>query len=121
MKTQFDVVDRVYLRLTLRPLFKHNYPDDYNEDKFAVINCLEVPTDSIQTVEVNVNCYARDIQKGIPDHTELVTMFNYVIGRLNHFNDDVVDIEYTGGQIFREESRLWHYYNMRFKLIFISN
>ena len=122
MKTVVEVQDIFYSQLpTLRPLFKGQYPDDYDAESFAVINTLGVPWDPIQTVEVNVNCYAKDIQKGLPNYTKLIEMFNYAINQLHNYNNDAVDIEYRNGDIIREEQRQWHYYNLRFRLIFINN
>lgn len=122
MKTFIDVENAIYLKMTdVRPLFKGTYPDNYNAAAFTVINTLGVPADPIQTVEVNVNSYAKDLQIGIPDKSTLVTMANTVIGHLHNWNNDIFDIEYTFGNIIREQESNRHYFNARFKLIFINN
>ena len=122
MKLETDVLNSVYLLLTdVRPLFKYRYPDTNTETSFAVINTLGVPKDSVQTVEVNVNCYALDVQDGVPSFTALTTMVNKVLAKLHNFNNDTFDVEYLGGQIFREKEYKWHYFNLRFQLIYINN
>jgi hypothetical protein len=122
MKTVIDVQDSIYLILdTIRPLFKGKLADDYNEDEFTVINTLGVPSDPIQTVEVNVNTYAADIQDGVPDYTTLGTNAQEIIAKLHNFNNDEFDIEYTFGDIFREAQFKRHFFNLRFKLIYINN
>jgi len=118
-----DTVDLISSLLTVTPRFKHSYPDTYEGDKFYVINSLGVPKDSIQTVEININCYAKDanIQMGIPDLSTLDTMVNSVISDLNeyHFNGVFVELQMTN--LFREEKINSHYINMRFQLTYLSN
>jgi hypothetical protein len=122
MKTEFDVEDAIYLKLSdVRPLFKGKVKDDYNAPEFTVINTLGVPADPIQEVEVNVNTYAADIQEGIADRNKLKENANKILNHLNHFNNDVFDIEYTFGTVIREEEFKRHFFNLRFKLIFINN
>jgi len=125
MKTQKYVLDAIH---TLIPagvgdVYKYTTPDDYASDKFTVINTLGVPADPIQTVIVNVNCYAIDLNpiKGIPDLPTLDTMALAVINALHNFNNDVFDIEFEMMNILREEILKAHFINLRFRLIFINN
>ncbi len=132
MKTVSDVVDSVWDVLTkpnpgtgktFSRFYKHAFPDDISDSFFGVVNCLPVPADSIQEVEVNVNVYAKDIniQRGIADISALNAMTISVISDLHNFNNDVFDLEYSFGGIQRETTMNAHYFNLRFKLIYINN
>lgn len=125
MKTQKHILDAVYSLLpgSVGDVFKFTTPDDYESDKFTVINTLGVPVDPIQTVAVNVNCYAKDVSpsKGIPDLSTLDTMTLAVIGNLHNFNNGYFDIEYEFMNVMREQSLQMHFANLRFKLIFLNN
>lgn len=129
MKTPQNVIDAFYALVPVTPAtgfvrwYKYSYPDDIADACFGIINTLGVPADSIQEVEVNVNCYAKDlsIQKGIPDLSKLNEMAGKVITELHDYNNDVFDIEYQTGAILREKDLNCHFFNLRFKLIFINN
>lgn len=132
MKTIADVLDSVWGLLntpnpgtgkTFTRFYRWSYPDDCQDSYFGVINALSVPTDPIQTVDVNVNLYAKDInvQRGIPDLTALNAMATSVISDMHHKNNDVYDISYQFMNVIREEVLNAHLFNLRFKLIFINN
>lgn len=132
MKTIADVLDSVWGLLsaptpgtgkTFTRFYRWSYPDDCQDSYFGVINALSVPTDPIQTVDVNVNVYAKDInvQRGIPDLTALNAMATSVISDMHHKNNDVYDISYQFMNVIREEVLNAHLFNLRFKLIFINN
>ena len=125
MKTQKYVLDAIYslIPADVGDVYKFTTPDNYKSSKFTVINTLGVPADSVQTVIVNVNCYASDLNltKGIPDLLTLDTMAHSVINVLHDYNNDVFDIEYELMNIFREQALQAHYANLRFRLIFINN
>lgn len=132
MKTIQDVLDSVWELLsapdpgagkTFARFYRWSYPDDCNDSYFGVINALSVPTDPIQSVDVNVNVYAKDIniQRGIPDLSALNAMAGAVISELHHQNNDVYDISYQFMNVIREEALNAHMFNLRFKLIFINN
>jgi hypothetical protein len=123
MKTVKNVVDAVYalLPVTVTPLYKYSTPDDYTAASFYVVNALTIPKDPIQTVEFNVNCYAVDLHKGVPDVTTLATMADLVINALHDYNNDVFDIEYSFMNMIRVPEIQSHYFNLRFQLVFISN
>jgi hypothetical protein len=123
MITPLDCINLVYTLLSARPLHKHAYPDSYDAEFFTVINTLGVPADPIQTVELNVNSYAKDLdlQRGIPDLTKLNTMVTAAINELHDYHYNGIDIELTMSNILREESINCHYINLRFKIIYTSN
>lgn len=128
MKTPQDVIDAFYALLPMEPKtgfdrwYKYSYPNGIDKQYFGVINTLGVPADSIQEVEVNVNIYAKDLgTQNIPDLSSLSQMAGSVITELHDYNNDVFDIEYTIGNIIREDDLGSHFFNLRFKLIFINN
>ena len=123
MKRIDSVINAVYsiLPTTVTPLFKYNTKDGYTAPSFYVINCLQLPKDPIQTVEFNVNCYAADVHKGVPDVSTLATMADLVINALHDYNNDVFDIEYSFMNMIRVPEIQSHYFNLRFQLVFISN
>ena len=108
---------------TFTRFYKWSYPDSSTDDYFGVINTLQIPTDSAQEVDLNVNVYAKDLskQKGIPDLATLGTMMDSVIDDLHEYNDGCFDIEYRFMQVLREEKMQRHFFNLRFNLLFISN
>jgi hypothetical protein len=124
MKTAGYVVDQVYGLLTsVRPLFKHKHPDGVTLTKFAVVNTLGVPADPVQDVEINVNCYAKDIDttRSIPDIDTIEDMTEDVIDDLHDVNKGEFDIEFVRGVIIREEKINMHFANLRFRLTFLNN
>lgn len=131
MKTVNSVIDGVYSLLTTPDIgegktfahfYKWSYPDGGEDAYFGVVNTLAVPSDSIQTVDFNVNVYAKDLShRGIPDLNTLNTMGASVINDLHHINNDFYDIRYDFMQVIRVEELGAHMYNMRFKLLFINN
>ena len=125
MKTQKTVLDAIHTLIpaTVGDVFKYTTPDDYKSDKFTVVNTLGVPADPVQTVIVNVNCYAKDLNpgRGIPDLQTIDTMALAVIGQLHDYNNDVFDIEFEMMNVIREQALQMHFVNLRFRLIFINN
>lgn len=132
MKTVNNVIDSIWGILTkpnpgagktFTRFYKLSFPDNCSDSYFGVVNCLPVPKDSIQEVELNVNVYAKDInvQSGIADLSALNSMALAVITDLHDYNNDVFDVEYSFGGIIREEALKAHYFNLRFKLIYINN
>ena len=129
MKTPQDVINAFYTLLPMEPKtgfdrwYKYSYPNGIDKQYFGVINTLGVPADSIQTVEVNVNIYAKDLdtQRNIPDLSALSDIASDVIAETHNYNNDLFDIEYTVGNIIREPELNSHFFNLRFKLIFINN
>jgi hypothetical protein len=122
MITATDAVNMIYTLLSVRPLFKHFHPDGY-DGNFTVINTLGVPKDPIQIVEVNVNCYAKDLdkQRGIPDLKTLNDMTGSVITDIHNYSYNGISIEFSMSNIFREESINCHFMNLRFQLLYTSN
>ncbi len=125
MKTQKYVLDAIYALLpaTIGDVFLYTTRDGYTADKFTVVNTLGIPVDPIQTVVINVNCYAKDLNpsKGIPDLSTLDDMALAVINELHDYNNDVFDIEYEMMNVIREEALQMHFINLRFRLIFLNN
>ena len=125
MKTQKHVMDAIYALLpaSIGDVYKFSTPDNYIADKFTVINTLGLPADPIQTVIINVNCYAKDLNptKGIPDLSTLDTMTLAVINELHDYNNDEFDVEFELMNIIREQNLKMHFVNLRFRLIFINN
>ena len=123
MITLKDSLDLVYTLLSENMVYKQSFPDDISDDRFIVINTLGVPKDSIQIVEVNVNCYAKDanIQRGIPDLTTLNSMVGDVLSDIEDYHESGVSIDLQMTNIFREESLNCHYINMRFQLMYLTN
>lgn len=123
MKTPKDVLDIFFSKIdSTHTVFRNSYPDGFSADKFIVINTLGTPKDSIQTVEVNVNCYAKDFTGGIMDEVGITTMAAGVITNLHgyHWHEgSKVHIEFQSMAPVREEGR--HYMNARFQLIFLNN
>jgi hypothetical protein len=123
MITVKDSLDLVYTLLSENTVYKQSFPDDADDDKFIVINTLGVPKDSIQVVEVNVNCYAKDAsqEKGIPDLTTLNTMVGDVLSDIEDYHKDGVNFNLQMTNIFREKDINCHYINMRFQLTYLTN
>lgn len=125
MKTQKYVLDAIYplIPATVGDVHKYKTPDDYTSNKFTVLNTLTVPADPIQTIQVNINCYAKDlnINRGIADMSTLDTMILAVVNALHNYNNDSFDIEFQFMNIIREETLKMHYANLRFRLIFLNN
>ncbi len=125
MKTQKYVLDFIHTLIpaNVGDVYKYTTPDNYSAAKFTVVNTLGVPADPIQTVIVNVNCYANDLNviKGIPDLTTIDTMALAVINALHNYNNGIMDIEFEMMNIFREQALQMHFVNLRFRLIFINN
>ncbi len=123
MITPTQCLDLVYTLMDARPLYKHSFPDNTDQDSFTVINSLGVPADPIQTVEVNVNCYAKDADKtrGIPDLTTLNTMVASALSDLQGYHYNGIYIGLTMSNIFREEGINMHYMNLRFQVKYLSN
>ncbi len=132
MKTINDVLDSVWGLLnkpdpgtgkTFVRFYRWSYPDDCADAYFGVINALSVGADPIQSVDVNVNVYAKDINvsRGIPDLNALNAMAATVISDMHHKNNDVYDISYQFMNVIREEVLNAHMFNLRFRLIFINN
>lgn len=123
MITVHNTLTHVCEIITGRPLFKFKFPDGYDEDSFIVVNTLGVPMDPIQTVEVNVNCYAKDLdtQKGVPDLTTLNTMTNEIITELNEYKYNGLYIRLLMTNILREQELSSHYINIRFQVLYTSN
>ncbi len=125
MKQANDVLDMFFAKVNAIPsttVFRHSYPDGYTADSFIVINTLSVPADSIQIVDVNVNCYQKNFQNGIPDLVAMGTTADSVITAVHDyhtFNSDKVYIGFQFMNIIREEGM--HYANLRFQLIFLNN
>ena len=127
MKTVQDVYNIFFELLKgSTPVFRQSYPDTQPPDEFYVINTLGVPADPIQTIEVNVNCYAKDanINSGIPDLVKLDTMTKNVIDKLHGFQVytcNEVHIAFQRMIILREPNLNMHYNNLRFQLIYLNN
>ena len=125
MKQVDDVLRMFYDKVKGIPIttvFMYNYPDGYRGDDFVVINALSVPADSIQTVDVNVNCYEKSYANSIPNLKAMTDTSEDVITALHGFHTVGTDKVYIGFQfmnIIREEG--WHYANLRFQLIFLNN
>ncbi len=123
MKQVKDVLDMFYNKVSpVGTTFLHSYPDGYSADSFIVINTLSVPADSIQTVDVNVNCYHQNYQGSIPDIVALADTADDVITAVHGyhtFDSDKVYIGFEFMNIIREEGM--HYANLRFQLIFLNN
>lgn len=151
MKTKTDVVNVFFKLLTGTGTgFRHSYPDGYSADSFTVINTLPVPHDSIQEVQVNVNCYKKDMFPGVPDELAINSMAVEAISRLHGFkwhkeNEQVVDylgavivdynddpvmvqtvcdkvhIQFETMDLLREQEIGMHFMNLRFTLIYLNN
>ncbi len=125
MKTQKYILDAIYplIPATVGEVYKYSTPDDHSSEKFTVINTLTVPADPIQTVQVNINCYAKDLNttRGIPDLVTLDEMVHAVINALHDYNNDVFDLEFQFMGIIREQALKMHFANLRFRLIFLNN
>ena len=125
-KTVKNILDAVYKALPIRPCYKHSLPDVVTGDRFAVVNTLGVPEDPIQTVEINVNIYAKDIniQQGIPDITTLDTLsasaINNVVG-YHGTGTDIMYINFVTGIIIREPELNMHLQNNRFRARYLNN
>ncbi len=125
MKTPRDVLDIFFTELnSTHTVFRGGYPDGFTADKFIVINTLGVPKDSIQEVEVNVNCYAKDFTGGIMDEVGITDMAADAIDDLHGYHwkeGSRVFIEFQSMAPLREESMGMHYMNARFKLTYLNN
>jgi len=126
MKQVNDVLDMFFAKVSGKlsgvPVFRHSYPDGYTADDFVVINVLSVPADSIQVVDVNVNCYEKSYPGSIPNLLAMGSTAADVIDELHGFHTFTTDRVHIGFQfmnIIREEG--WHYANLRFQLIFLNN
>lgn len=131
MKTVSDVLDIVFPKLS-GTVFKHSYPDNHSQDEFTVINTVDVPADSIQTVQLNVNCYVKDHGRGIPNLVRLNQVAQAAIGSMQGFHDhttgtgttattDRVYIGFANMAVLREEDMGMHFTNLRFELTFLNN
>lgn len=123
MTTVNYVVTIFYGLLSITPRFKHKAPDGVTLSQFTVINTLGVPVGPIQESEVNVNCYANDIdkQKGIPDVSAMETMQTSVYNSLHNVSNAEYAIEFQRSMLFREEGTGRHYMNLRFRIMFLNN
>ena len=125
-KTVKDILDAVYDALPIRPCYKHSFPDVVTDDSFVVVNTLGVPEDPIQSVEVNINIYAKDIniQQGIPDLTLLDTLtasaINNVVG-YHGTGEEALYINFVTGMVIREPELQMHFQNNRFRARYLGN
>lgn len=125
MKQINDVLDMVFALIhTGRTVFLHSYPDGLQADEFIVVNALSVPADSIQTVDVNVNCYQKSFQRNIPDLKSMGATADAIIALVHGyhtFNTDHVHIAFQFMNVLRDDTMGMHYANLRFQLIFLNN
>ena len=125
MKTPKDVLDIFFQLLDSDyTVFRNSYPDGYSADKFIVINTLGTPRDSVQTVEVNVNCYAKDFQGGVMDEAGITDMAADATDDLHGFHwleGSKVFIEFQSMVPLREPDMQMHFMNARFQLTFLNN
>ncbi len=123
MITINQVMDIIFPKLS-GVKFRQSYPDTHSGDEFTVINTLGVPRDSIQTIDVNVNCYKKDFPSGIPNLVRLDAMTHAAITALSgdwwHIRNKV-HIEFMTSNIFREKELGMHYINLRFKVTYLNN
>ena len=125
-KTVKDILDAVYSALTIRPCYKHSFPDVVTGDTFAVVNTLGVPEDPIQVVEININVYAKDIniQQGIPNLTLLDTLSASAIANVVGYHGtgaNALYINFVTGSVIREPDLQMHFQNNRFRARFLGN
>jgi hypothetical protein len=125
-KTVKNIIDSVWGALTQRPCYKHSMPDTVTGDEFAVVNTLGMPIDPIQTVEVNVNVYVKDInpQQGIPNLTRLDALTASAIAQVSGYHgtgDNIIHISLQASILLREPELQMHLMNNRFQAIYLNN
>jgi hypothetical protein len=125
-KTVKNIIDSVWGALSQRPCYKHSYPDNVTDTQFAVVNTLGMPIDPIQTVEVNVNIYAKDInpQAGVPNLTLLDSLTASAIADVSGYHgtgNNIIHLSLVTSILLRETDLQMHLTNNRFQAIYLNN
>lgn len=135
MKTTFDAVDVIWVRLneTLADkisggVYKYKRPFN-SKDEDIVINSLPISPGIPQECAINVNCYVPDLRtkvKGVsnmdmPDTLRLSTLAGWIVDILNDRANEEYYYFVTGQNTLSNEAGNEHYVNIRLDFLFIES
>ena len=125
MKTTDHAINRIYQIISDAtgincPVYILTKPTKVSPSEFIVINALPIDAGVLQKCHINVNCYASDLQPGIPDLTNLEGMTASIMNILEEVSATGMLIDFERQEYFRDELIDKHYSNTRFSVKIIN-